>query len=87
MENLTENQIKAKLRKIAKDYGLKLKFESLSFGLSATICDLDSSFDSNGSVFGDNPIAKAFLAKLAKLRLNDDFNNLSKCIKCYGLKI
>lgn len=34
MENLTENQIKAKMRKIAKECGLKLKFESLSFGLS-----------------------------------------------------
>lgn len=60
LENLTENQVKAKMRKIAKENGLKLKFESLSFGVSATICDLDSSLDTNGSVFGDNPTAKAF---------------------------
>lgn len=73
MANLTENQIKNKMRKIAKENGLKLKFENLSFGLTATICDLDSSLDTNGSVFGNNPIAQSFLAKLAKLRSNDDF--------------
>lgn len=66
MENLTENQVKSKMRKIAKENGLKLKFESLSFG--------------------DNPTAKAFLAKLAKLRSNTDFKILAKSIKCYGLK-
>ena len=86
MENLTENQIKNKMRKIAKEYGLKLKFENLSFGTCATICDQDSALDNNCSVFGDNPIAQAFLTKLAKLRSNDDFKALTKMIDCYGLK-
>lgn len=42
MENLTEKQAQNHLRKIAKGFGLKLKFETLDFGIHCTVSDNQS---------------------------------------------
>jgi len=85
MENLTEKQAQNHLRKIAKGFGLKLKFETLDFGIHCTVSDNQSAL-SAGSVYANTSEVKDFIGRLQEFLANSDVEALRKKFKIIGLK-
>lgn len=85
MENLTEKQAQNYLRKIAKSLGLKLKFETLSFGMYCEVSDTQSVL-SAGSVYANTSEVKDFTGRLQEFLANSDVETLRKKFKISGLK-
>ena len=85
MENLTERQAQNHLRKIAKNLGLKLKFETLDFGMYCTVSDNQSAL-SAGSVYANINEVKNFTGRLQEFLANSDVEALRKKFKISGLK-
>lgn len=85
MENLTERQAQNYLRKIAKSLGLKLKFETLSFGMYCEVSDTQSVL-SAGSVYANTSEVKDFVGRLQEFLANSDVEALRKKFKIIGLK-
>lgn len=85
MENLTEKQAQSHLRKIAKNLGLKLKFETLDFGMYCEVSDTQSVL-SAGSVYANTSEVKDFTGRLQEFLANSDVQALRKKFKISGLK-
>ena len=85
MENLTERQAQNHLRKIAKNLGLKLKFETLDFGMYCEVSDTQSVL-SAGSVYANTSEVKDFTGRLQEFLTNSDVEALRKKFKISGLK-
>lgn len=85
MENLTEKQAQSHLRKIAKNLGLKLKFETLDFGMYCEVSDTQSVL-SAGSVYANTSEVKDFTGRLQEFLANSDVQALRKKFKIHGLK-
>ena len=85
MENLTEKQAQNHLRKIAKNLGLKLKFETLDFGMYCEVSDTQSVL-SVGSVYANTSEVKDFTGRLQEFLANSDVQALRKKFKIHGLK-
>lgn len=85
MENLTEKQAQNHLRKIAKNLGLKLKFETLDFGMHCEVSDTQSVL-SAGSVYANTSEVKDFTGRLQEFLVNSDVQALRKKFKIHGLK-
>lgn len=85
MENLTKKQAQNHLRKIAKNLGLKLKFETLDFGMYCEVSDTQSVL-SAGSVYASTSEVKDFTGRLQEFLANSDVQALRKKFKIHGLK-